>query len=129
MAQDLYIFRQGESKRLVIELKDRLGANFPLTTATQIKAQVYIQGKDTKVTFALTPAGTEIALFVNADDNWKIDIPLDRDQSKLLDAGILLVDVVVKVPDAGMIDGDGVVEFAPINAGSLEKGYFKDATI
>lgn len=130
MAQTLYIFRQGESKRIVVELKDRQGAEFSLATATQIKAQLYIQGKeDTKIQFALTPESTETALFINGDDNFKIDLPVDRDNSKLLDSGILKVDVIVKLPDTDMIDGDGIVEFAPINVGSLEKGYMKDASI
>lgn len=130
MAQTLYIFRQGESKRVLVELKDRTGADFPVNTATQIKAQLYIQGKpDVKVMFALAPESTDVALFINGTDNFIIELPIDREQSKLLDSGSLCVDVVVKKPNTDMIDGDGVTEFAPITLGTLEKGYGKDITI
>lgn len=129
MAQEQYSIRQGESKRIVVEVKDKLGANFPLTGATQIKAKVYIQGQEGKLIYALNPGQGENACFINVTDNYKLDIPMDREETKLLNTGILLVDVLVKKADATMIDGDGVTEFAPFVVGAIEKGYMKDETI
>jgi hypothetical protein len=126
MAQTLYSLRQGESKRIVVEIKDSEGNAVDMSVATVIKAEVYIKGSETtRVKYALSPGEGEKALFVNEMVNTSIDIPLDRDESKLLSIGGLWVDVLIQEPSDEMPDGDAVREFAPFKIGNMSKGYLK----
>jgi len=129
MAQELFTFKQGESKLLIVEIRDAEDATVDMSTANIIKAELYIKGKDSnRVKFALDPAEGETALEIG-DENYLLKIPVDREESKLLDAGVLMVDVLGVFPSTVMPDGDEAKEFAPIKVGQLGKGYLKDSEL
>ena len=130
MPQQTYNLQQGESQVFVVEIiKDAVGVDLT-AGVTNIYAEIYIVGKmETSIKFALSPNSGEKSLTINTTDNFKVDLPMERADTALLDIGALTCSVIVEKSDATLPSGKSHDEFSNIYLGTLSKGNLKDVQL
>lgn len=129
MAQVKFTIQQGESQQFIASItKD--GVNVDLTSAINIYAEIQISGKDeVSIPYALQAESGRSALIVNPVADHEILLPMERDQSRTLDVGLIVCNVIVITSDLAFPDGQKVDEFSNIIIGNMTKGNLKDVEV
>ena len=121
-----YSFKQGEDKTIVLEVL-LAGAQVDVSTATKIKGNFNINGETAKI-YALAPSANEGVIELEGVDNWKLNLFVERIDSKLFDVGVITIVLVIEFTDATYPDGNEVTEYE-FSVGSVQEGKAKDIVL
>ncbi len=121
-----FSFKQGEDKKVIVEIIKN-GANVDVSAAPKIQAKLYV-GTTEQKRYSLTPEADYGTLEVDGTDNWKVNIFLERADTKLWPVGIISIAVVVEFTDVTFPEGTRSEEYQ-FKVGRVLEGKGTDLTL
>lgn len=122
-----YIIKQGEDKKIVISVKDSSGAPINVTTASEIRAVIFV-GNTKLESYSLSdPDYGKVELTPEGPTN-EVNIFVDRGHTRLWPTGALRVALIVSLPDADFPDATKDSEYDFL-VGRVVEGLGKDESL
>ena len=114
-----YNFKQGEDVKIPLEVKDN-GVSVDVSASPKIKCVLKSNGTVVKK-YSLTAETDYGVLEVDATDNWKVNLLIERSESVVFPQGMLKAFLSVAFVDVSFPDGIRVKEY-PFTIGVVLKG-------
>lgn len=122
-----YSFKQGEDKKISLEVLNTAGAQVDMSVALKIKANFRVGGTVQKI-FSITPASNEGTMEVDGVNNYQLNLFVERIDSINFPTGVITIDVIATFTDAEFPDNDRAEEFN-FSVGSVKEGKTTDIVL